>query len=70
VIKSNDKKRARLEAIRHVLARFDYTGKDAAQVGTPDGLIVGSAADVLEEEVGSPAMPQPGDELPLEPAGS
>ena len=28
VVKSNDKKRARLEAIRHVLSRFDYEGKD------------------------------------------
>ena len=28
VVKSNDKKRARLEAIRHVLAKFDYEGKD------------------------------------------
>jgi polyphosphate kinase len=66
VIKSNDKKRARLEAMRHVLARFDYTDKDPAAVGTPDGLIVGSAADVLEEEAGAPVMPRPGDTLPLE----
>ncbi|MEU5674872.1 polyphosphate kinase 2 [Micromonospora sp. NPDC047753] len=34
VVKSNDKKRARLEAMRHVLHRFDYTGKDFAVVGT------------------------------------
>jgi polyphosphate kinase 2 len=66
VIKSNDKKRARLEAMRHVLARFDYTGKDVAAVGRPDRLIVGSAADVLEEEAGAPVMPRPGDTLPLE----
>jgi len=66
VIKSNDKKRARLEAMRHVLARFDYTDKDAAAVGRPDRLIVGSAADVLEEEAGAPVMPRPGDTLPLE----
>jgi polyphosphate kinase len=65
VIKSNDKKRARLEAIRHVLARFDYTDKDAAAVGVPDPLIVGSAADVLEEDFADPAMPEPGDPLPL-----
>ncbi|WP_448615070.1 polyphosphate kinase 2 [Modestobacter sp. URMC 112] len=65
VIKSNDKKRARLEAMRHVLARFDYTGRDDAAVGTPDRLIVGSAADVLEEEAGAPVMPRPGDALPI-----
>jgi len=65
VIKSNDKKRARLEAIRHVLARFDYTDKDDAAVGTPDPLIVTSAADVVEE-FAEPTMPEPGDALPLE----
>ncbi|MGY1618656.1 polyphosphate kinase 2 [Geodermatophilus sp. SYSU D00691] len=50
VIKSNDKKRARVEAIRHVLERFEYTGKDPAAVGTPDRKIVGSAADVLDDD--------------------
>ncbi|MFB9235916.1 polyphosphate kinase 2 [Plantactinospora siamensis] len=43
VVKSNDKKRARLEAMRHVLARFDYAEKDHEVVGTPDPLIVGPA---------------------------
>ena len=49
VIKSNDKKRARLEAMRHVLTRFDYTDKDAGALGVPDPSIVGSAAEVLED---------------------
>jgi polyphosphate kinase 2 len=44
VVKSNDKKRARLEAMRHVLSRFAYDGKDAEIVGTPDPLIIGPAA--------------------------
>ena len=48
VIKSNDKKRARLEAMRFVLSRFDYPDKDAAVVGEPDPQIVGSAASILE----------------------
>jgi polyphosphate kinase len=54
VVKSNDKKRARLEAMRHVLNRFPYEGKDPDVVRPPDPLIVGSAADVFEhgEEVG------------------
>ena len=43
VVKSNDKKRARVEAMRHVLNRFDYDGKDLEIVGTPDPQIVGSA---------------------------
>jgi polyphosphate kinase len=54
VIKSNDKKRARLEAMRYVLSRLDYAGKDRALVGVPDPLIVGSAADVLEDEDEAP----------------
>jgi polyphosphate kinase 2 len=68
VIKSNDKKRARLAGLRHVLARFDYTDKDHDAVGVPDPLIVGAAADVIEEEVVAPVMPRPGDHTPL--AGS
>lgn len=42
VIKSNDKKRARINAMRHVLSQFDYDNKDYEIVGTPDPLIVGS----------------------------
>ncbi|SIJ00224.1 polyphosphate kinase 2, PA0141 family [Mycobacteroides abscessus subsp. abscessus] len=49
VVKSNDKKRARLEAMRHVLSQFDYDNKDAAVVGTPDPLIVGPASAIFEE---------------------
>ena len=60
VIKSNDKKRARLEAMRHVLCRLDYEDKDCDVVGDPDPLIVGAAADVLEEHSDTPvAPPQP-----------
>ncbi|MHB1594171.1 MAG: polyphosphate kinase 2 [Streptosporangiaceae bacterium] len=43
VIKSNDKKRARLAAMRHVLSRCDYEGKDVAVVGLPDPLLCGPA---------------------------
>ena len=49
VVKSNDKKRARLEAMRFVLSKYDYTGKDAEVVGKPDREIVGPASDVFEE---------------------
>ncbi|MFJ9681336.1 polyphosphate kinase 2 [Streptomyces sp. NPDC101194] len=48
VVKSNDKKRARLEAIRHVLHRFDYTDKNTDVVGEPDPLIVGPASRLFE----------------------
>jgi polyphosphate kinase 2 len=39
-IKSNDKKRARLEAMRHFLSQFDYPGKDEAAAGVPDPALV------------------------------
>lgn len=39
-IKSNDKKRARLEAMRYFLSRFDYPGKDDDVVGEPDPQLV------------------------------
>lgn len=48
VVKSNDKRRARLEAMRSLLARVDYTAKSAEAVGKPDPLIVGAAATLLE----------------------
>ena len=48
VIKSNDKKRARLEAMRHVLRLFDYPNKDLAVATEPDPAIVGPAASLFE----------------------
>jgi polyphosphate kinase len=43
VVKSNDKKRARVNAMRYVLSKFDYDNKDHEVVGRPDPLIVGRA---------------------------
>jgi len=56
VVKSNDKKRARLEAIRHVLSLFDYAEKDDGVVGTPDPLVVGPARDLFEAEEAASAL--------------
>ena len=56
VVKSNDKKRARLEAIRHVLSRFDYDEKDAEIVGTPDPLLIGPASLAVEGTETSPRV--------------
>jgi polyphosphate kinase 2 len=39
-VKSNDKKRARINAMRAFLCRFDYEGKDTSVVCEPDPLIV------------------------------
>lgn len=47
VVKSNDKKRARLNCMRHFLASIDYPGKDDSIVGQPDPLIVGQAHHVI-----------------------
>lgn len=41
VVKSDDKKRARLAAIRHVLTALDYTGKDTRAIGACDPSICG-----------------------------
>jgi polyphosphate kinase 2 len=46
-IKSNDKKRARLEAMRYFLSRFDYPGKDDEVVGVPDPLLVTRGIDAV-----------------------
>jgi len=48
VVKSNDKKRARIEAMRYVLSRLPYDGRDSGVVGQPDPLIVGPASLVIE----------------------
>lgn len=47
VVKSNDKKRARLNCMRHFLSTLDYPGKDHHIATAPDPLIVGGAAHVI-----------------------
>lgn len=47
IVKSDDKKRARLNAMRHFLSTLDYPDKDESVLATPDPLIVGRAAQVL-----------------------
>ncbi|MEY4982157.1 MAG: hypothetical protein RIR62_423 [Pseudomonadota bacterium] len=47
IVKSDDKKRARLNAMRHFLSTVDYPEKDWSVIGTPDPLIVGAARQVL-----------------------
>jgi len=45
VIKSDDKRRARLACMRFVLDRLPYANKDEILVGRPDPAIVGAARD-------------------------
>ncbi len=47
IVKSNDKKRARLEAMRHFLSTLDYPGKDFEVATPPDPLIIGHASQVI-----------------------
>ena len=47
IVKSDDKKRARLECMRHFLSLLPYPDKDPRVVHAPDPLIVGSTAHVI-----------------------
>ena len=47
IVNSNDKKRARLEAIRHVLHALDYEHRDTKVARKPDNKVVQPARDVL-----------------------
>ena len=49
IVRSNDKRRARLNAIRHVLSHLDYEGKDGAAIGTIDHAVLGQGPDFLNE---------------------
>ena len=48
VIKSDDKKRARLACMQHFLSRLPYPDRDATVVTGPDPMIVGSAEQVVD----------------------
>jgi polyphosphate kinase 2 len=48
IVRSDDKKRARLNAIKHILHTIPYAGKDKDVVAAPDPHIVGSAKAIYE----------------------
>ncbi|ARU57014.1 polyphosphate kinase [Oleiphilus messinensis] len=50
VIKSDDKKRARINTMRYVLSRVNYPGKITDVATAPDPLLVGCAADIHEKD--------------------
>jgi polyphosphate kinase 2 len=50
IVKSDDKKRARLNCMQHFLDALDYPEKDPEVVLGPDKLIVGSSAQVIEKD--------------------
>ena len=49
VVKSNDKKRARLNCMKHFLSTLDYPDKDLSVATPPDPLIVGHASHVIHD---------------------
>jgi len=49
VIKSDDKKRARLNCMQHFLSSLPYTNKDPRLVAGPDPLIVGASSAVIHK---------------------
>jgi hypothetical protein len=54
-VKSDDKKRARINCMRHFLFELPYPGKNPRVAVQPDRLLVGPASKVLEEEAISTA---------------
>ncbi len=48
VIRANDKRRARINLIRHILKTLDYEGKDKSVIGDIDEKILGFGPDVLK----------------------
>lgn len=49
IVKSDDKKRARINCMRHFLSTIDYPDKDHKIVKAPDPLIVGGASHVIHK---------------------
>ena len=48
-IKSNDKKRGRISAMRFFLSQFDYEGKDPSVVHRADPLLVQRGRDAIKD---------------------
>ena len=48
VVRNNDKRRGRLEVIKHILRAIDYDGKDKDVIGKPDDKIIGRGVKFLK----------------------
>lgn len=64
VIKSDDKKRARLNAMRYVLRQIPYAKRDLKAIGAVDPLIVGRASSMFETVESRVSALQSGDFVP------
>ncbi|MGA7214651.1 MAG: polyphosphate kinase 2 [Terrimicrobiaceae bacterium] len=49
IVRSDDKRRARLNAMKYVLNAIPYAGKDLGTVTSPDRKVVGSASEIYEQ---------------------
>ncbi len=47
VVRSNDKRRARIEVVRHILSALPYANKNEKALGVADPAIIGSRSDLL-----------------------
>jgi polyphosphate kinase 2 len=57
IVKSDDKKRARLNCMQHFLSMVNYPDKNLSVVTGPDPLIVGSPSQVIRKDVHLDAWP-------------
>ena len=64
IIKSDDKKRARLNCMQHFLSKLDYPDKDLEVVSNPDPLIVGAPSQVIRKDVHLDDWPHEHDDSP------
>ena len=56
IVKSSDKKRARINCMQHFLAALDYPDKDKSVVTGPDPLIVGATHHITGRAVTAPSV--------------
>jgi polyphosphate kinase 2 len=64
IIKSDDKKRARLNCMQDFLSKLDYPDKNTEVVSTADPLIVGSPSQVIRKNVHLDDWPHEHDDTP------
>jgi polyphosphate kinase 2 len=49
VVRFNDKRRGRIEALRHILTAIPFEGRDMALIGEPDPRIIGEGLEMLDD---------------------
>jgi polyphosphate kinase 2 len=49
IVRYNDKRRGRLEVLRHILSKMEYEGKSKKVIGQPNDKIIGQGYDFIEK---------------------